>query len=355
MDTATRKDRHLDACLSGDVEAGGGNGLDAWRFDHQALPGIDLDEVDTRATLLGRDLAWPFVIGAMTGGTPRGAAFNDALARAAAATGCGLALGSMRAALEDGAAVAGFDVRSRVPGVPLVLGNVGVSHAGPPHDDAVLAACRRLGLDALVVHLNPLQEAVQGGDVAYRGAEDRLAALAARLRGELGVRLVVKEVGSGLSQATLRRLAAARPDAVETAGTGGTSWARVEARLTADPVRARCGETFAAWGHPLADSLRWARQELPGTAVIASGGLRTGLDLAKAIRLGAAAGAMAGPLLRAAERGPETLARALSATLLELRVAMFLTGSRTIAELRAATIRGTDGQPLPDAAAPTAR
>ena len=347
MDTRTRKDRHLDACLRGDVEVPARDGPAAFRFDHLALPGMDLADVDPSTTLFGRPLAWPFVIGAMTGGTVRGEALNDALARAAAASGCGLALGSMRAALEDDAVAAGFDVRSRVPDVPLLIANIGVSHAGDRWADAVLRLCSRLRADALFVHVNPLQEALQaGGDTNCRGAEERIAALRERLRAELGLPLGVKEVGFGWSADSARRLATLGVDAVETAGKGGTSWARVEGIVASDPVMRRCAEAFTGWGHDAVESLRALRGALPGTPVIASGGLRTGVDLAVALRLGAAAGAMALPVLRAASDGPAALSGLLAAVQRELRIAMFVTGSRTVADLRRATLRRMDGTDL---------
>jgi isopentenyl-diphosphate delta-isomerase len=347
VDTRTRKERHLDACLHDAVESGRASGLADFRFDHAALPEIDLADVDPSVTLLGRRLAWPFLVGAMTGGTGRAGALNDVLARAAAASGCGIAMGSLRVAIEDPAALPTFDVRARVPDVPLLLGNIGASHAGAPFADRLPGLCARLRLDGLVVHVNPLQEALQaGGEVAWSGVADRIARLKERLAAEAGLPLGVKEVGSGWSPAAAQRLASIEPDFVEAAGVGGTSFAAVEGAIADDPLARRCAATFAAWGHDTASSIASLRDALPGTPIVASGGLRTGLDLAVALRLGATAGAMALPLLRAAEGGEEAVAGVLAAVRQELVLAAFLTGSRTVADLRRAMLRDRRGQPV---------
>jgi isopentenyl-diphosphate delta-isomerase len=346
--TGERKADHLRICLDQDVQSGGDPGWSGYRFDHQALPEIAFDAVDPATTLLGRPLAWPFLVGAMTGGADRLGRLNERLAVAAEAYQCGMVLGSLRPALEDPSVVSSYDVRAVAPGLPLLLGNVGAAQLSPPGiESRVVALCVRLRLDGIVVHLNPLQEAIQSeGDGDWRGLAGRIADLKAALARE-GLALGVKEVGSGFSPATARWIGTLRPALVETAGTGGTSWARVEGLRSSDTARRRAGETFASWGHPSAESLATLRARALGVPVVASGGMRTGLDLARAIRLGAAAGAMALPLLRAAAEGGTAVEALLHALRLELRVAMFATGSRTLDDLRRAPMRDPSGMRVP--------
>jgi len=359
--TGERKADHLRICLDEDVEAGGDPGWSGYRFDHRALPGIAFDQVDPSTTLLGRPLAWPFLVGALTGGTERAAYLNGLLASAASAHGCGMVLGSLRPALEDPAVEASYDVRATAPGLPLLLGNIGAAQLaaggfeglapsaveGSEVEGRLVALCVRLRLDGIVVHLNPLQEALQPeGDRDWRGLAQRIATLGKALAHE-GLALGVKEVGSGFSEATARWIGDLRPALVETAGTGGTSWARVEGLRASDAVRRRAGETFSGWGHPAAESLATLRARAPGVPVVASGGIRTGLDVARAIRLGAAAGAMALPLLRAASEGGAAVDALLRTVCLELRVAMFATGSLTLDDLRRVPMRGPFGARVP--------
>ncbi len=346
--TGDRKADHIRICLEEDVSGGVDAGWAGYRFDHAALPGIAFDQVDPSTILLGRRLAWPFLVGALTGGTDRAGRFNLLLARAAEASGCGMVLGSLRAALEDPAAEASFDVRAAAPGLPLLLGNLGAAQLARDGIEARLSGlCDRLRLDGVVVHLNPLQEALQvEGDRDWRGLAARIEALRAALARE-GRLLGVKEVGSGFSPGMARWLGRLRPDWVETAGAGGTSFARVEGRRTRDAAMRRAGETFAAWGHPSVESLAAVRAGAPGVPVVASGGLRSGLDLARAIRLGASAGAMALPLLKAAAAGGTAAGSLLEALRLELRVAMFATGSRSLDDLRRVPMRGPDGGRVP--------
>lgn len=350
MTTAERKAEHIRICLEKAVETDhADNGLSAYRFDHDALPDLDFDEVDTGTTLLGKPLQWPFLIGSMTGGTKGAADRNEGFARAAARVGCGMALGSLRPALEEPSRASTFDVRARVDRLPLLLGNLGIAQLGTPGlMDRLVPLCEALQLDGLIIHLNPLQEVLQPeGDTAFRGLLDRLVECRKALKDSLGLPLAVKEVGSGLSPATADRLKAVDPDLIETAGVGGTSWIRVEGLRAGNPISERCSHTLADWGHSMTESIVHARAAIPRAAIVASGGLRTGLDLARAIRLGASAGAMALPLLRAAENGPEKLDEALETVLFELRTVLFGTGSRTLEELRRAPMRDGQGEPVP--------
>lgn len=330
-----RKDSHLELALGREVEfpAGDATGFGALRFDHDALPELDLAQVDPRATLLGRPLAAPLVVGAMTGGTPRAGELNRRLALAAARCRVGFALGSQRKALADRSTRATYDVRQAAPDLPLLFGNVGAVQL---NYGVGLAELKRLvadvGCDAMNLHLNPLQEAIQPeGDTRFSALLPKLRALVP----ELGVPVIVKEVGAGISATTAAKLAGLPIAGVEVAGVGGTSWSRIESYRTADPVQRSVGELFSRWGIPTTESIVACRQAFPDRVVIASGGIRNGIEVAKAIALGADAAALALPILRAAERSVDDAAQAIARVVAELRTAMFLTGSRTVADLRA--------------------
>ncbi|MEW6582786.1 MAG: type 2 isopentenyl-diphosphate Delta-isomerase [Actinomycetota bacterium] len=331
--TGARKADHLRIVLEEDV-AGAGitTGLERVRFVHQALPEIDLADVDTSTTLLGRPLAAPLVISCMTGGVARGGEINRVLASAAQEAGVAMGLGSQRAALDDPALARTFAVRDVAPDVPL-LANIGAAQLGAA--DAV-AMCRRVvdmaQADALVIHANPLQEALQPeGTTAFAGLLDRIGEVAAALP----VPVIVKEVGWGIAENVARELAARGVAGVDVAGAGGTSWSEVERRRIHDPVMARAAEAFRDWGIPTVDCVLGCRRALPDGIVIASGGLRTGVDVAKCIALGADAAALAAPLLHAAVAGRDAVRDALAVLIAGLRIAMFSVGAPTVTELRA--------------------
>lgn len=333
-----RKDSHLSLALEQRVEFGDhdATGFGALRFEHDAIPELDLDEVRTEVELLGRRLAAPIVVGAMTGGTPRAGEVNRRLAAAAARCGLAFALGSQRRMLEDPATRASYAVREAAPDLPLLFGNLGAVQlnygVGLPELRRLI---REVGADAFNFHLNPLQEAVQPeGQTRFAGLLGKLRAVAP----ELGVPVLVKEVGAGISEPTARKLSGLPIAGVETSGAGGTSWSRIESLRTADPVQRGVGLTFSRWGVPTAESVAICRRVLPDRVVIASGGLRSGIEIAKALALGADAAAAALPVLRAASRSAEEAVQALQQLVAELRTAMFLTGCRTVADLRRRTL-----------------
>jgi isopentenyl-diphosphate delta-isomerase len=330
--TVSRKAEHIRINLQADVAAKGvDSGFDEYRFLHQALPEIDLSAVDTSVELFGRRLAAPLLISSMTGGAPEARAINQTLARVAQARGLAMGLGSGRVLLEHPEVLGTFAVRPLAPDV-MLLANLGAVQL---NKGVTVDECRRLvdrlQADALVLHLNPLQEALQPeGDGCFGGLLPRIAALC----GELEVPVVVKEVGWGIAPDTVRRLVDAGVAAVDVAGAGGTSWSEVERHRIQDPVRSRVAAAFAGWGLPTAEAVRLARQAAPEARIFASGGVRTGLDVAKAIALGANLVGLAGPFLRAAARGVEATAD-LALELAEvLRVAMFGIGAATIADLQ---------------------
>jgi isopentenyl-diphosphate delta-isomerase len=340
-ETLDRKDSHLALCLTEDVELLGAGGFAELRFEHDALPEVDLASVGTEVELLGKRLAAPILVASMTGGTPCAGEFNRRLALAAAACGLGMGLGSQRKLLERPDLAPTFDARAAAPGLPLLVGNLGAVQLNCGVGAAEL---RRLvaaaGCDAFFLHLNPLQEAIQPeGDTRFGGLLARIAEVAP----QVGVPVLLKEVGAGISRVTARKIRELPVAGVETAGVGGTSWSRIESLRTADPVQRTTGELFARWGVPTAESIALCREELPDRIVIGSGGIRTGIEAAKALALGADAVSLALPILRAAERSVDEAVLALRRVIEELRTAMFLTGCRTVAELRRrALVRGRD-------------
>lgn len=332
-DLSERKDQHLDIVLNKAV-AGVPPALAFGRFSLQydALPDVDLEAVDLSTTVLGKRLAAPLVIGAMTGGTERAARINRVLARAAARVGVGMALGSQRAMLVRPQVTASFQVRDAAPDLPLLFGNIGAVQlnygVGAAEINQLAAA---VGADAMNLHLNPLQEAIQpGGDTRFSGLAKRMAEVLPLV----DVPCVVKEVGAGISSKTARKLAKLPIAGVESAGTGGTSWAAVEAhRADGDLARQQAGHALAGFGVPTWASIGICRKAFPQRLVVGSGGLRTGMDLAVALALGADVVALAKPLLEAATEGVEATVRVLEALIFELRVIAFCTGSATVGEL----------------------
>lgn len=333
-----RKDEHLDVVRQKDVGFDGlALGFSRFTLEFDALPELDLDEVSLETTLLGRSLAAPLFIGAMTGGSERAGRVNERLSRVAERAGVGLALGSQRAMISDPALAPSFDVRAHAPGLRLVLGNVGAVQLNyGVTTSEVQGALDRVGADALNLHLNPLQEAVQPeGDTRFSGLREKIAALAA----SLGVPVIVKECGAGLSRRTLLKLRETPIAGVEVAGVGGTSWAKVEShRADASSPSRQIGQRLAGFGVPTPDATALARDTFPDRLVIASGGIRTAMDAAVAIALGADAVAIAAPLFRAADESEAEAERVLTSLLHELRVVLFTSGLASIAALKEAPL-----------------
>lgn len=328
-DPPVRKRRHLEACLEGPVEyRTRTTGFETIDLPYRALPETDLDAIDTRSEFLGRSLEAPLLIGAMTGGARMSATLNRNLAIAAQRVGVGMMLGSQRVMLEDPATVPTFAVRELAPDVPLV-GNLGVAQLNRGYGvEEVARAIDAVDADGLALHVNPLQEAIQdGGDGDFRALAPRLA----RLPAEVGRPLLVKEVGHGLDAGAVAALADAGYAAFDVAGAGGTSWARVEAWVRWGEVRS---EDLAEWGIPTLTALRDARRVAPSVPLIASGGVRSGLDVAKALASGASWCALALPLLRPATESPDAVERVLRRVVWELRVAMHGAGARDLSALR---------------------
>lgn len=332
-DTTTRKGAHLRINLESDVNAKGIlNGFEEYRFVHRALPEIDLAQVDTSTEIFGRRLSAPILISCMTGGTAQARRINRTLARVAQERGIAMGLGSGRALLEHEDLLETFDVRPLAPDV-LIFANLGAVQLNKGYG---VEDCRRLvamlQADALVLHLNPIQEALQPeGDTCFEGLLAKIEALCAALE----VPVVVKEVGWGISGDDVRALFGAGVCAIDVAGAGGTSWSEVERHRIAEPWRARVAGAFADWGIPTAQALSDARAAAPSALIFASGGIRNGIDLAKAVALGADLAGIAGPFLRAAADGHNAATAQALEVAEVLRVAMFGLGVRTLQELRA--------------------
>jgi isopentenyl-diphosphate delta-isomerase len=335
MDTDARKSRHLDICLEDDVASRRDTGFGAVRLQHEAMPEFALADVDCSAQFLGFRLRAPLLISSMTGGTHRAREINRRLAAGAEAAGIALGLGSGRAALEHAHLAHTYAVRDVAPTIPLFanLGAVQLNY-GVSVDDA-----RRLielhGASALYLHFNPLQEALQlHGDTNFRDLLPKIA----RLCGTLGVPVFAKGVGSGLGVKTALRLVEAGIAAIDVAGAGGTSWALVEGRRTNDPSRERMAEAFGDWGLATARATAEIRRALPEIPLVASGGIRNGVEMAKAIALGADLCGVALPFLEAAHESEEAVHELVAELVATLRIAQFASGSRRLIDLRAALI-----------------
>lgn len=328
-----RKRDHLDLCAEEAVEFSTKTTLfDQVDLVHDALPELALGDIALETTLLGKRLRAPLLITGMTGGTDEAAQINQDLARVAEDCGIAFGLGSQRAMLRSPDLSYTFEVRAQAP-TTLVLANLGVVQATSMPTAAVDALVRAVAADALCIHLNPAQELVQpGGDRDFRGGLETVRRLATDLR----VPVVVKETGCGISRAVARRLVDAGIRTVDVSGAGGTSWVRVETLRAGEPA-ATLGREFAEWGIPTAAAVLAVRDL--GLDCIASGGLRSGLDVAKAVALGARVAGVALPVLRAhREGGAEGARRVVERVLAGLRMAMLLTGARDLDALRRAPV-----------------
>lgn len=330
-----RKAEHIRLALDDRMQVHG-NAFEEFLLEHEALPEIDFAEVDVSTTFLGKPMRAPWVISCMTGGTGEATTINRNLAAAAESFGVAFGVGSQRKAIEDPEQAASFQVRDVAPEA-ILLGNLGAVQLNYGFG---LEECRRavgmIQADALVFHLNPLQEAIQPeGQRNFKGLLDKMAAVAA----ELEVPVIVKEIGCGLSRRTGGALAERGFRILDTAGSGGTSWARIEGHRAQDiPL----GDRFADWGVRTTDSILQLRS-LDGVTIIGSGGVRSGLDAAKAIALGADLVGMAYPFLQVAGESAAAVVGRLERLTQELKICMFCAGARTLDDLRRIGVRRRDG------------
>ena len=317
---SARKLKHIQVCLEYPVQyATKTTGFEDVKWPYNALPEVKLEDVDLTTTFLGKRLSAPLLIGAMTGGAQLGATINRNLALAADALGVGLMLGSQRVMLENVDARASFMVRQYAPDA-LLIGNIGVAQFKKGYDSShARKAIELIGADAIAFHTNPLQEALQvGGDTDFNGLIGTLE----RIVPAVGYPVILKEVGHGLSGSVARAVQNIGFAALDVAGAGGTSWAKVEDFSHNGFLR---HPDLCEIGIPTAQALEQCRQasHLP---LIASGGVRTGLEIAKSLSLGASVCAVALPLLEPATRSPEAVIEVLERLIWELRVALFVAG-----------------------------
>jgi isopentenyl-diphosphate Delta-isomerase len=326
-----RKADHIQINLEKDVRSALTSGLERFQFIHEALPEINLEDVDTTSTLFGKKLAAPILISSMTGGTEQAGIINRRLAEAAQTVHIAMGVGSQRAALEHEEQAETFQVRKYAPDI-LLFANLGAVQLNYGYNiDQCRKAVDMIGADALYLHLNPLQEAVQeGGDTDFSGLASKIAEIC-RL---LPVPVVVKEVGWGISERTARLLGDCGVAAIDVAGAGGTSWSQVEMHRAADEFTRQLAATFVGWGIPTADSIRMVRRAVPELPIIASGGIKDGLDIAKCIALGATLGGMAGNFLRAAAASAEQAVESIRLTKRQIEVTMFVAGVANVQALR---------------------
>jgi len=331
-----RKSDHIKINLEKDVRSGLTNGLEHYHFIHEALPELDLKAVGTTTNLFGKKLNAPILISSMTGGTEEAKLINQRLAEAAQIVGVPMGVGSQRAALEHPDLAETFSITRKVAPDILLFANLGAVQLNFGYS---IDHCRRavdmLQANALILHLNPLQEALQaGGDTNFAGLAKKIEKICKKLE----VPIIVKEVGWGISERTAKILIDCGVSVVDVAGAGGTSWSQVEMHRAPDEFARQLAATFIDWGIPTAASILNVKRVAPDMTVFASGGLKDGLDIAKCIGLGATLGGMAGEFLKAAVISTEKTVEALNLAIMQIRVAMFAAGVPEICKMRSAII-----------------
>lgn len=329
--TERRKEEHIRINLEENVQFPRlTTGLETYHFLHQALPNLDLADVDTHLTLLGKQLSTPLFISSMTGGTSLAEKINLHLAEAAQEYGLAMGLGSQRAAIEDSSLATTFHVRRVAPDI-LLFANLGAVQLNYGYGvEQCQRAVEMVEADALILHFNALQEAVQPeGDGNFAGLLTKIADVCRKV----GVPVIAKEVGWGISEQAARQLAEAGVAIIDVAGAGGTSWSEVEYHRAPNAFHARVARSFADWGIPTAESIQYVRQGAPQLPIFASGGLRDGIDVAKCIALGATLAGMAGPFLKAADESIEAILALAHEINTQLRIAMFCSGAGNLIAL----------------------
>lgn len=332
-----RKADHIRINLEEDVQFPGlTTGLEQFHFVHEALPEMALEEVDTRVRVFQKWVNAPILVSSMTGGTPQAHTINQTLAAAAQIRGLAMGLGSQRAGLEQDDVATTFRVRAVAPDI-LLLANLGAVQLNYGYTvDQCCRAVEMIEADALILHLNPLQEVVQAeGDTNWRGLLQKIEEVCKALP----VPVVAKEVGWGISAHTARRLYNAGISAIDVAGAGGTSWSQVEMYRAPTMRLRRLAGAFADWGIPTAESLQEvhrvrAEMGLQHLPIFASGGIRTGQDIAKCAALGADLVGLAGPFLKRAVESVESVAEEMELLEAELRITMFCSGAKDMTALR---------------------
>ncbi len=326
-----RKADHIKINLEQDVRSALTTGLENYHFTHEALPELDLNRLNTSLSLFGKTLASPTLISSMTGGTEEAETINLRLAEAAQECGIAMGVGSQRAAIEHPEQAKTFQVRRVAPDI-LLFANLGAVQFNYGYGvDQCRKAVEMIQADALYLHLNPLQEAVQdAGDTNWIGIAKKIEEVCKKLE----VPVIAKEVGWGISERIAKVLAACGVQAIDVAGAGGTSWSQVEMHRAPDEFTRRLAATFVGWGIPTVDAILNVKRAVPNMTVFASGGLKDGLDIAKCVALGATLGGMAGQFLKAAAISTEQAVEMMKLTQRQIEVTMFTCGAGTLASLK---------------------
>lgn len=323
----SRKADHIRINSEEDVQSSISTDLEKVHLIHEALPESNLDEVDISTALFNKPISAPILISSMTGGTADAARINKMLAKAASELGLALAVGSQRAAIEQPQLASTYQVRQFGP-IPLLFANLGAVQLNMGYGiDECLKAIEMIEADALILHLNPLQEALQpDGNTHFANLLSKIEMVCKKLP----VPVIIKEVGWGISARTANMLAQAGVAAIDVAGAGGTSWSQVESFRISDAYQSEIAGTFKGWGIPTAKTIQLVKQNAPNVLIFASGGLRNGLDIAKCLALGTKLGGVAHPLLLAANISYAHLLATLNRYIKELQICLFLTGRKNI-------------------------
>ncbi|MBN2547854.1 MAG: type 2 isopentenyl-diphosphate Delta-isomerase [Anaerolineales bacterium] len=327
----SRKADHIRINLEEDVRSGLTTGLEQYHFIHRAVPELNLDDIDMNQVIFGRHLRSPILISSMTGGTPESGELNRILAEAAQAAGIAMGLGSQRAAIEHPELADTYQVRKYAPDV-LLLANLGAVQLNYGYGiDQCRRAVEMIEADALILHFNALQEAVQPeGDTRFAGLLGKIEEVCRALP----VPVIAKEVGWGFSEEDARRLAQVGVTAIDVAGAGGTSWSQVEMHRATSEGQRRLAAAFVEWGIPTSEAILNVCRGAPGMVIFASGGLRSGVEIAKCLALGASLGGMAGPFIKAAASSLEDTLQTIQEIRREIQVCMFASGAGNLQALQ---------------------
>lgn len=331
-DTQTRKADHLRICLEEDVQFRQlTNGLERYRFTHCCLPELDFSDIDLNVTFLGKKLGVPLLISSMTGGTEQAKLINYRLAKVAQNHRLAMGVGSQRVAVENPNVAHTFAIRSLAPDA-LLFANLGAVQLNYTYGlEQCLRVVEILEADALILHFNPLQECIQPrGDTNFKGLLDKIH----NLCNLISVPVIAKEVGNGISANMAKKLIEAGVSAIDVAGAGGTSWAKVESERAENSLQRKLGKTFADWGLPTAECIVQIRNQYPTIPLIASGGLRDGMEVAKAIALGADLAGLAFPFLQAAAQSPQAVEELVELLIAEIKTVLFCTGNANLVQLQ---------------------
>jgi len=335
--TSSRKLDHIRINLEEDVESGISTGFKRFRFTHRAIPEIDLEDIDLSLELFSRMMKAPLLISSMTGGTQKAAEINRILATAAQETGIAIGLGSQRAAIENPELASSYQIRKYAPDI-LIFANLGAIQINYGYGlDQCKQAVEMVEADGLILHFNALQEALQPeGNTNFAGLLKKIEMVCEKLP----VPVIAKEVGWGFSGIDAKSLSNAGVEVIDVAGAGGTSWSQVEMYRSKNESQSRLAASFIDWGIPTSESIIVVHEAVPELFIFASGGIRSGIDIAKSLALGATLGGMAGPFLKAASVSLEETTKTINEIIRELQICMFAAGIKNLFELTETTLIG---------------